>query len=225
MRTILLAILFSVLPVQATLTLVTRETFQGVGSLDAGTPGNLGTVVAGTFYKRAVGPRLTSDTTANSLGWSADTRSTVIVRHDVTTTATAAANIGTASVWYRIDSFANNGANKQNLTSVYVSNGNQLIFCIIDATTGNFWYNRNGLWVDTDSAVAVPLKQWFELRATWALVSGTTYNCDLSYRLTGSSTWVTIYTSPSSFNAGAAVNKFAGGKPNTSGSNGCGRCI
>ena len=37
------------------MTLVSRETFQGVGTLNAAAPGNLGTVT-GSFYKRPAGP-------------------------------------------------------------------------------------------------------------------------------------------------------------------------
>ena len=62
------------LPVFAGMTLITRETFQGVGTVDTNNPENL-TNVAGHFYKRAVGPRLTNDFTAGGLGWSADVRS------------------------------------------------------------------------------------------------------------------------------------------------------
>lgn len=211
------------------LTLVSRETFQGVGTLNAASPGNLGTIYTGAgnqqnFYKRAVGPRLTSDTTADSKGWSADTRqvggSATIIRHDVTTTATAAATLGFFSGWYRFNSFANSGGQKQYISSAYVSNGNQLIQMLMDSTTGNFWYNRNGLWADTDSGVAVPVRQWFELRIAWQNTTGTTYNLDVAYRLAGSGSWVTIYTAPSAFNAGAAISTIRGCAPNTAASTG-----
>ena len=62
------------LPASAALTLITRETFQGVGTLDSGTPGSLGTFGDTNYYKRPVGPRVTGDTTANGYGWSADTQ-------------------------------------------------------------------------------------------------------------------------------------------------------
>lgn len=215
---------------QAALTLVQRETFQAVGTLNGASPGNLGTIYTGgggqqNFYKRAVGPRVNTDTTANSLGWSADTRgvagSTPIVRHDVTTTSTAAATLGTFSCWYYFNSFSNNGSNKQYLSGSYVADTNQLLQCILDSTTGNFWYNRNGLWTDTNSTVAVPLRQWFELRTSWQNTSANNYNVDLAYRLAGSSTWVTIYsTNGTPFSASAAMATVRGGAPNTSGSQG-----
>ena len=66
---------------QGATTVVTRETFQGVGTLNAAAPGNLGTVNAGSFFKRPVGPRLTSDTSAQGRGWSADAQGQINLVH------------------------------------------------------------------------------------------------------------------------------------------------
>ena len=55
----------------AGVTLITRETFQGVGTVSTNNPENMA-VITGNFFKRAVGPRLTNDFTAGGLGWSAD---------------------------------------------------------------------------------------------------------------------------------------------------------
>ncbi len=189
---------------QAALTLVQRETFQAVGTLDSGTPGNLGVVDQGTYYKRAVGPRVTNDSTANSLGWSADLRqvagSGTRAQHTQTIQATAAATSGMWSAWFYFNSVANNGSNLIFLTQTRDVNGNQFMRVMLSSATGTFWYNQGGLWTDSDTTVAYPVRQWFELRQTWANVSGSDYNFKLAYRLAGSSSWTTIRSgSPLSF--------------------------
>ena len=99
---------------QAALTLISRETFQGVGTLNSGTPGNLGTVQANSnFYKRAVGPKVSGDSTARGLGWSADLHLTsanpdAYGRHDISPTG-ASITSGFFTCWYYLDSYNSNG--------------------------------------------------------------------------------------------------------------------
>lgn len=72
LASLLLAVLLLVGSAPAALTLLQRETFQAVGTLNSGTPGNLG-VVTGSLYKRPGGPIVGSDTSGGGTGWSADT--------------------------------------------------------------------------------------------------------------------------------------------------------
>jgi hypothetical protein len=196
------------------LTLVQRETFQGVGTLNSGTPGNLGAVNTGNFYKRAVGPRVTGDTTANSLGWSADMRlvSAVLsnVYHTVTITATAAASLGCFSSFYRMGSVSNNVANRGYLSNLVQANGNQLVKVLISSATGTFWYNSSSNFTDTDSGVTYPVRQWFELRHSWKLNSSTRYDFQVAFRLAGSSTWTTIYSVLNLLLSGALISARGG---------------
>lgn len=204
------------------LTLITRETFQGVGTLDAATPGNLGTPHGtSAFYKRAVGPRLSGDTTANGLGWSADLRlaggSLSKARHDITVSG-ANQTAGCFSCWYLVDSILPNGTNRGYFAGSYSTNGNEILGVLFDPVTGTFFHVRNGIWTATNTGVAVPLRQWFELRQQWVTSGNTISNLSVDYRLAGSSTWVPIYTAPSSFAAGATINFIRGGSINPSGS-------
>jgi hypothetical protein len=52
-------------------TLITREMMGQVGTLTNASPGNLGKVVTGNWFTRAVGPY---DGTTSEPGWSADVR-------------------------------------------------------------------------------------------------------------------------------------------------------
>ena len=172
------------------LTLVQREAFQGVGTLSSGAPGNLG-AVTGNFYKRAIGPRLTADSTANSLGWSVDMRIAAQTAHNlyhqITITSTAAEWLGMLSGFFYVDSYANNGANVTELSQVREGNGNALVGVYLNSTTPNFYTRKHGTNIG-DSGVAVPIRQWFEMRLAWHNLTGTTggsYLVSVSYRLCG----------------------------------------
>jgi hypothetical protein len=78
----------------AGMTLITRETFQGVGVVNTTNVENL-RQVTGNFYKRAVGPRLTNDFSAGGLGWSADAEGQGSVYQTYYPTNCAALPVGT----------------------------------------------------------------------------------------------------------------------------------
>lgn len=198
----------------AALTLITRETFSGVGTLNTATPGNLGSVNTGAnFYKRAVGPKVTNDTTASGLGWSADCRivsSSGNARHSYALSGSTA-NAGMFSAFYYIDSVTVSAGEPCWLLDTLVANTNPLIRVGVNPSTGKFAYYRNSLWVNTDTAVTLPLRAWFEIRLQW-LTSGT--NCDslsVDYRLAGSGVWTSIYTTTTSFNMGSNLTEIRGG--------------
>ena len=87
--------------------LVSREMFQGIGTLDATHPGNLG-AVTGSFVQRPAGPRLAGDVTANGYGWSADARNASTPPWHLYTKAqlgTNAAGLSSGMIggWYFVD--------------------------------------------------------------------------------------------------------------------------
>lgn len=220
-RIIILITLLVVWNAQATLTLVVRETFQGVGTLDTNTPGNLN-IVQGSFYKRAGGPRVTNDTTAASLGWSADfhtvASSSVIRCHTNNIAASTAATNGVYTCWYFVPQLFANGANQGDFNKTKQANGNQFMQLLFKPNSnGNFWTIGSYDFATTDSSVAVPLRQWFELRHFWRKVSGTTYDYTLNYRLAGSLSWSNIVVKTSANFGGAINNMSSGQQPFTEG--------
>lgn len=198
-------------------TVVNRAMFSSAATYTSGAPDDL-TLVTGTLYRYAVGPKLTADVTADGRGWSADMRS-VPITYNQWTVSGASRTRGMCGNWYYIYSLAQNGANPCFLTSTRQSNGNQIVRCLISQTaSGNFWYNRSGQFTDQDSGVAIPLKQWFELRHSWENTSGNNLDYKLAYRLAGSTTWVTIYAA--TFAAAGLIDHALYGMPNTTGSAG-----
>jgi hypothetical protein len=210
------------------LTVITQETFQGMGTLNAGSPGNLGTVSTGSFIKQAEGPRLSSDSTVNGRGWSADLRLATGSRaafHIANINSTAAASLGCFSNWYYISAIYYGGAGNYGLfSSTFATDGNELVEVLFLGTSGNntalghFYYNVNGIWTTTDSGVAIPLNQWFELRHSWSLTATKTYTYAVQYRLSGSATWVAVY-SGTGVVVGNVIKEVHGGQAQNSGSN------
>ncbi len=206
---------------QATLTLISRESFKDVGTLNTASSGNLGIVEShSNFYKRAGGPRLFGDTSAGNRGWSADLHLTssnpgAYGRHDMAVSG-AAINAGVFSCWYYFDSY-NSNSSRIDITGSYVGNGNQLLKLQASPVTGTFWYNRNGLWADTDSSIAIPLRTWVELRIQWIYSGPNCTGVSADFRVAGSASWTSIYTTTTSFNPGGAVTTIESGSINGSG--------
>ncbi len=226
---ILLSLICLQSSVYAGLTLVSRETFQGVGTLNTASPGNLGTVQANSgFYKRPRGPKVAGDATAQGLGWSADLHLTSgnpggYGMHTVAVSGGTATS-GVFTCWYYFDNYSSNGT-RIDITGSYLGNGNQLLKLQASPVTGTFWYNRNGLWTDTDSSVAIPLRTWIELRQEWIYSGSNCTGISANMRVSGSSTWTSIYTTTTSFNPGGSVSTIKSGSVNGSGSTSgfCGR--
>jgi hypothetical protein len=117
---IFISSLVLVVPASASLQLVTRETFQGVGTRTSAAPGNLGTV-NGTFYTRAVGPKVSGDTTAGGLGWSADNHGANPYHY-----WSVAGGLGTGYSrmicgWYYLGNVTSNGVNGNTMRLLWAS--------------------------------------------------------------------------------------------------------
>lgn len=194
-------------------TIVNLSMFSGAATYTSGVPGDL-TLVTGTFYRYAIGPKLTGDTIFDGRGCSADMRGAAITYNQWTVSG-AARTRGMAGNWYYLHTATvGNGANPCFLTSTRQSNGNQIVRCQLPANaSGTFEYNRSGQFTNVDSGVAVPVKQWFELRHSWENTSGNNLDYKLAYRLAGTATWVTIYAA--TFAAAGLIDQVQFGMPNT----------
>src|SRR5262245_49622784 len=122
------------------LALISRETFQGIGTLDANSPGNLGTVETGVFYKRPVGPRLAADASANARGWSADARNQIRMDHVYgpgpalpDTASDVSDGVFAFDWWVYLDAPATDGSKGQQLTAMYERNGRCLFRVLTSA--------------------------------------------------------------------------------------------
>ena len=203
---------------RAGLTLVTRETFQGVGTLDAMNPGHLGTISHGSFYKRAVGPRIPGDVTANGLGWSADLQVSgvdITRNHKVAIAGTAAASGWVWSAWHYLASVANNENNTCVLEASYQSNGNPNVYVVLDSSTGHFVTLVGIDYRFIDTGIAYPVGQFFELRHTCSVVSGNQCRYTLNFRLAGATVWTTLLSG--TYNFYGAMDNFQGGEINPGG--------
>ena len=206
----------------AALTLINRETFQGIETLDSITPGNLGTVdSAAHFNKRAVGPKITDDFTAQGKGWSADFQMTSATskngRHTYSLSG-ASATAGFVSAFYYVDTLVASGSNPGIFQSTIVSNGNPLLKICWNPANGAFQYLRNGVWTYADTNQFVPIRQWFELRQQWVTNGADCLSLSCDYRLAGSSHWTSLYTIASPFNMGAPLSEVRTGLLNQTGS-------
>ncbi len=157
---------------RASLTLVQREPFQGVGTLDSATPGNLGTV-SGSFFKRAGGPLVSGAAPAASGdGWSADLRR-VNAAHVFATIpggnspSAASRMIG---AWYRFDAITDDGSAGRSLTllGVYQNNGYTSMGFSVDKTfTLTVVSNAGGSRTDAAAAPVLTPGQWCWLALAW----------------------------------------------------------
>ncbi len=188
-------------PVRAGLTLVSRETFQGVGTLDSGSPGNLRTVT-GNFYKRPVGPRLTGDTSVGGLGWSADLQNQVNAYCEPAAAGTGVlpasasddAGIYAVDLWIYL---AQPAYGKQ-LAKVGYSKGYQIISVALSNTDGVTLVGTGSNAPAAGPGYTVPLRQWVEVRLTWEQVSGYwSYQGSILLRKAGDPTFTEIFTASS----------------------------
>jgi hypothetical protein len=76
---------------------------------------------------------------------------------------------------------------------VGTNNTNTMFAFDLNHNNDDFFVQRVVANNNIDTGVVCPLRQWFELRTEWNLVSGTTYEVSIDYRLAGSNTWFNIY--------------------------------
>jgi hypothetical protein len=161
---ILAALLLLGFDSRAAMTLVQRETFQTVGDLTSGTPGNLGSVT-GTFSKRAVGPTAAG---LESYGWSGCLSTATPTWHEWTMTGSET-NTGMAGAWFFIGYYGNitggNRAQMMNLTdtsssgTLSVTSAELLANGEVKFLGYNTTAQTNVFWPATN--------QWFFLGVAW----------------------------------------------------------
>jgi hypothetical protein len=156
---------------RAGMTVLARETFEGVRTLDAATPGNLGQFVEGAWHCRPVGPRVAS---AAAPGWSADSQGVHVrtfwdLREEP---YTAARDGGMAGAWVRFENFEEAGyfsteavANPAIILELR-SGGDNAPFQVLGVTNSGRWVSRqNGLW--RESAGLVRSNTWYWVQIEW----------------------------------------------------------
>ncbi len=208
-------------------TLITRETFQGVGTLNAAAPGNLG-APTGNFYKRAVGPRLSGDTTAAARGWSADVQGQTSVYHTFSNAAAfpQPGSSGGGSVfccdwWVYLDADPSDGSDGKNL---FYCVPNQVLLRVDTSGSDGRTLVLSAAQVNgsaaTVNAYTIALRTWTEFRVTWSQSTGKYYNYQVSLqvRLAGAPGWTEVasyanvqpFANPASVGVGFGQN---GGNP------------
>jgi hypothetical protein len=178
-----------------TISMVQREAFASLGTLDSDTPGELGTVDAGSHEKRPVGPRLTADT---SRGWSSIPRA----RSHWTIPAAASATDATyqymVELWVYVDSLNLDTTEDRwiNLINVVSQGGVSNFQVAIRASDGKILHNTNdGFGVSGYPGQLVgdvfPLRQWVQLRLAFQMRGAGFYTYDMQvlYRVLGGE-WV-----------------------------------
>src|SRR6266851_2824405 len=140
-------------------TLITREMMGQVGTLTKASPGNLGKVVTGSWFTRAVGPY---DGTTSAPGWSADVRAANFEAHwDMSQPQySAALPSGAMSAWIRftgVTPFAG-GASNTAFMRLYDA-ANSLILIVAIDNNGTMWFGDTN--TTTTFANAIAFNVWY----------------------------------------------------------------
>jgi hypothetical protein len=125
---------------------------------------------------------------------------------------------GGASAFLYVDTLqtgggANAGYGGAQLMALLAGNS-QIGVNSIGYSTANFWVCIGS--GNTDSGVAVPIRQSFELRVLAQNTSGNVWTYSIQYRLCGSSAWMVIASGTTGSLSGNTISRFYGG--NTGGS-------
>jgi hypothetical protein len=227
MRTPLLCLVLTLawaLPASAALTLISRETFQNVGTVNSANPESM-LNVTGNFYKRAVGPRLSNDTSANSEGWSADIENNdnaYQVQNSATVFPASAYNVSDGIFamdwWVYLAQPVSDGSNGKTLLSMSTAGGNLLLVVNISAKDGlSLAYQGNG--ATNATPYTIPVGTWVNFRVVWTKVVGGFYDYNLAFEeRTRGGAWNTLINAssiPCYANITSLINGFenAGGTP------------
>ena len=220
-RLTLLCILLpmSAFPGRAGLTLVQRETFQGVGTLNAASPDNLGTVT-GSFYKRPVGPRVSGDATVAGRGWSADVQgqTDAFARLPfgsgvLPNAASGDPTIYALDLWYFLKAPLNGfaGGNGQELIFLgdNAGNGAPILTLRTDYGDGQTLTAASNNGAYTGAGFKLPLLGWTQLRVAWSQVPGYyTYRCSVLARSPGSAAFTEIFSTTYQLYGAADILRF-----------------
>lgn len=169
--------------IEAALTLVQREMFQGTGTLTNGSPGTNFSSVVGGLYKRPCGPKLAGD----AVGYSADiTASATDLNHYGVFTAGAEASSKFALCgWFY---FKDLGVNNASI--------DRLIACVdlfselrdvLNLHDGTIWAEHSTTKTNFSVAGIQMTNQWIFFMTTFSNVSGALFNFDYYYKTNGGS--------------------------------------
>jgi hypothetical protein len=180
---------------QSALTLVTRETFQGIGTLNSTTPGNLGTVT-GSFLKRACGPSVVGDTSANGYGWSADIQRTQASHYYAPSNSLGAAYQGMICGWYYWGSLYTDGdlGRRNALLQCKQSNGSNIIAIAMDYRGYVYLGGSSDYSVQLSTPFDLPTGQWVYFCLAWKYSNGYDNNDYVAYYKTLSGNMTQIGT-------------------------------
>jgi hypothetical protein len=175
---ILLLALIPVLNCHATATLITQETFQGLGTLGSGNPGNLGTWVQGSWQERPVGPRTTS---IPAPGCSGDAQSVPTdFYYDLTSTYSAESAAGAVGMWVRFSTFGNGYlGNIGTFMRTTTSNGTPFQYVGVDANGVLSVKDSGSTSTFTQSTITLSLYTWYWFQAEW--VNGPENPCHVKF--------------------------------------------
>jgi len=168
----------SVCPVFPNLTNLVRETFSGYGTNTASITGAFN-VVSGTWNRRAVGPRLSNDTTAASLGWSSrmDNTANASAYFQVSNVWTAAASNGYFGAWYWVDSFPSAGGGGSIMILVNTT-GNNVVNMSLTSTGGVIFSSQVGPPFNGTIDI-IQARKWYWFAMEWHKLNSFNQNHDI----------------------------------------------
>lgn len=166
------------IPAESAMTLVNRETFEGIGTYDTNTPGNLGTIFGGGYFlKRPVGPRTSS---IAAPGWSGCVKSSFATYNSMSLVGTKAATNGVMGAWFYVGTKAISG--QVLLLELYDSITTVASIDLVSNNTLNLT-----LYTSTNSMtgfMSIPIGQWFYLAMSFT--RGSRYTVSGWYKTSGS---------------------------------------
>ncbi len=205
-------------PAGAALKLVSRETFQGVSTLNAANPGNLGAVV-GSFYERPGGPAVTGAAlTASGEGWSADVQDSAAYHTFAMVPGGYSAGAPGQMIcgWYCFASVTDDGVPGRALdllASMQNSGVLNIAFSIDKTCTLSVLNSAGGTRTDAANVPVLVPGQWYWLALAWVPNADNGYgNGDFRayYRTPGGK--LTLLTTVTDVNNGyASANSLLGG--------------
>lgn len=176
-----IAILSLLLPLvaEAGMTLQNRETFENLGTLNAGSPGNLGTVT-GSFVKHPVGPTAAG---IGDPGWSALIASSADQYHFAS--VGSATTIGFVGAWFYFSTKNTDPSNRAIVLYVTDSTGGSGLNQVteISVLNGAFQVISYNGSAAQPNLLSVPINTWIFLGISYQ--KGTTYTNQCYYKLVG----------------------------------------
>ncbi len=199
--------LLSAFAAQANLTNLVRETFtRGATSNYTATSTGAFHIVTGTLYSRAVGPRLTTDTSAASQGWSAriDSDANSDASYFLTNSApTYTATSGVLTAWFNFNTVPTGPVT---FMAIQHAAGNNVLRLRVSSIGEIVWLSNQNPFNGTN-ATLITFGEWYEFTIAWRRVSGNNFDTRALLRATGagSKTLINAWTNVSINNTQMAV--------------------